>query len=473
MSQDNKNMQVDEGSSINRAEDIKSGKTLDFDMPLATRRVIKVVGVGGGGGNALNHLYSESFDQISYLLLNTDGQDLEKSPIPNKLLLGPHVTKGLGAGDDANKAMRAAEESREEIREALSDGQTEIVFITAGIGGGTGTGATPVVARIAKQELGLLTVAIVTIPLLREGRNKIVKAINAVEELRKEVDATLVINNQKILELYPEESYTRSLFLADQTLANAVRSVSDLIYRNGVINVDANDVIKILKDGGVAIISTGIGEGENRVKDAIDQAINSPLLNGNDVYRASRLLVFHYESSTSPLMNNEMEPLDGLALSMERNFDSITGHGVDDSLGEKIKITILASGFNFATTKSDITTFDVDAVTKKEIAEREEKDNELLRLYYEDNDTYLSGSMAQARPFILEDDELDNEEIIRILDAEPAAKRDHSRLERLCSQLRPNSRRVVEDEDIFSRTKEPTDKAPRENETGGNTINFF
>lgn len=469
---------MSEDNNINRAEDIKSGKTLNFDMPLSSRRVIKVVGVGGGGGNALNHLFSENFDQISYLLLNTDGQDLEKSAIPDKLLIGPHVTKGLGAGDDAAKAMRAAEESRDDIRKMLQDGQTEIVFITAGIGGGTGTGATPVVARIAKQELGLLTVAIVTIPFLREGRNKIVKAINAVEELRKEVDATLVINNQKILELYPEESYTRSLFLADQTLANAVKSVSDLIYRNGVINVDANDVIKILRDGGVAIISTGIGEGDNRVKDAIDQAINSPLLNGNDVYRASRLLVFHYESSTNPLMNSEMEPLDALALSMERNFDSITGHGVDDSLGNKIKITILASGFDFATTKSDVTTFDVDAVTKKEIAEREQKDNELLRLYYEDNDTFLAGSMAQARPFILEDDEIDNEEIIRILDAEPAAKRDHSHLERLRAQLKPHRRRNFSvDEDFFSgkSTTEQIDNnaAKPSAESESDTIDFL
>lgn len=417
-------------SEVNRIDEIAEGELISFSGYNQSRRVIKVVGIGGGGGNALNHMFKEGVDNVSYLALNTDAQDLNKLDIPDKLVLGPSVTQGLGAGDDPERARLAAEESSDDIRRLLDDQETKIVFITAGMGGGTGTGASPVVARIAKKELGLLTVGIVTIPFLREGERKILKALKAVERLREEVDAILIINNEKILELYPREAYSHALYLADLTLVNAARSVSDLIYKQGEINVDTNDVVKTLRNGGVAVISSGIGEGEHRLKEAIEKAVNSPLLNGNDVYRASRLLVFFYMSREHELRIDEMAPLDALSASMDRSFEYIQGHAFDDSLGEKVKFTILASGFDLSATEQSVRKNSIeDRLSMQERATREEQERELLGRYYEGKDGQLLGSLGQARPFILGDDELEDDRIIKILDNTPAALRRHDELE--------------------------------------------
>lgn len=424
-----------QNSEVNRIDSITEGELISFSGYNNSRRVIKVVGIGGGGGNALNHMFKEGVDNVSYLALNTDAQDLNKLEIPDRLVIGPSVTQGLGAGDDPERARLAAEESAADIRKMLDDGETKIVFITAGMGGGTGTGASPIVARIAKKELGLLTVGIVTIPFLREGERKILKALKAVERLRDEVDAILIINNEKILELYPREPYSHALYLADLTLVNAARSVSDLIYKQGEINVDTNDVVKTLRNGGVAVISSGEGEGENRLKEAIDKAVHSPLLNGNDVYRASRLLVFFYMSREHELRIDEMAPLDALSASMDRSFEYIQGHAFDDSLGEKVKFTILASGFDLSATEHSIRQGNMeDRLTMQERANREEQDRELLNRYYEGKDGQLLGSIGQSRPFILFDEELDDERIIKILDSTPAALRRHDELEVIRSE---------------------------------------
>lgn len=430
MNSENERNQQPSEQAINRIDEIAEGKPIAFDGYNSHRKVIKVVGIGGGGGNALNHMYKEGVDNVSYLALNTDAQDLNKLDLADKLVLGPNVTQGLGAGDDPERARLAAEESAEEIRRHLDDGETKIVFLTAGMGGGTGTGASPVVAKIAKQELGLLTVAIVTIPFLREGERKILKALKAVERLRQEVDAILIINNEKILDLYPTEPYSRALYLADLTLVNAARSVSDLIYKQGEINVDTNDVVKTLRNGGVAVISSGIGEGKERLKEAIDKAVHSPLLNGNDVYRASRLLVFFYMSREHELRVDEMEPLNALSASMDRSFEYIQGHAYDDSLGDKVKFTILASGFDLSATEQSVRSrVNEDHLTMRERAANEEKNRILLEKYYDGRDGHLLGSIGQARPFIMNDDEIDDERIIKILDNTPAALRRHDELE--------------------------------------------
>lgn len=414
----------------NRVDDIAQGNLIDFDYSLSNRKIIKVVGIGGGGGNALQHMFREGIDNVSYLVVNTDVQDLNKNDVPDKLAIGPTITKGLGAGDEPERARLAAEESVDDIRQRLDDGQTEIVFITAGMGGGTGTGASPVVARIAKKELGLLTVAIVTIPFIREGKRKIIKAIKAVERLREEVDAILVVNNEKIIDLYPNESYSEALRLADLTLVNAARSVSELIHTQGEVNVDTNDVVKTLRNGGVAVISSGEGNGENRLKKAIEEAVNSPLLNGNDVYRASRLLVFFYMSRDHGLRVDEMEALDALSSSMDRSFEYIEGHAFDDSLGDRVKLTILASGFDFSVTEQAVLGESIeDNLSKQERAAREKQDRDLFRLYYGDKEHNMVGTFGQARPFILNDDELDNDEIIAILDNTPSITRSHYELE--------------------------------------------
>ena len=254
---------------------------LDFGAPEKEHSIIKVIGVGGGGGNAVNHMYREGIHDVTFVLCNTDNQALNDSPVPVHLQLGK---EGLGAGNKPEKAREAAEESLEDIRSMLSDG-TKMAFITAGMGGGTGTGAAPVIARVSK-ELGILTVGIVTIPFRFEGDRKIDQALDGVEEMSKHVDALLVINNERLREIYPELSVLDAFGKADDTLSVAAKSIAEIITVHGLINLDFNDVKTVLKDGGVAIMSTGYGEGEGRVKKAIDDALTSPLLNDNDIFNS-------------------------------------------------------------------------------------------------------------------------------------------------------------------------------------------
>ena len=249
---------------------------------------IVVIGVGGGGNNAVNYMYSQDIQSVSFVVANTDRQALLSSPVPNKLLLGPTVTRGRGAGAKPEVARAAAEESATDV-DNLFGPDVDMVFVTAGMGGGTGTGAAPVVARIARER-GLLTIGIVTIPFLFEGLKKINKALAGAEEMSKYVDALLVINNERLTDIYPDEIFEDAFAKADDTLATAARSISEIITNEGYINLDFNDVDTTLRDGGTAIISIGYGEGENRVTKAIEDALNSPLLNNTDVFTSKHLL---------------------------------------------------------------------------------------------------------------------------------------------------------------------------------------
>ena len=259
---------------------------LDFGEPERENSIIKVIGVGGGGGNAVNHMYREGIHDVTFVLCNTDNQALNDSPVPVHLQLGK---EGLGAGNRPEKARAAAEESLDDIKQVLSDG-TRMAFITAGMGGGTGTGAAPVIARVSK-EMGILTVGIVTIPFRFEGDRKIDQALDGVEEMSKHVDALLVINNERLREIYPELTVLDAFGKADDTLSIAAKSIAEIITVHGLINLDFNDVKTVLKDGGVAIMSTGYGEGEGRVRKAIEDALNSPLLNENDVFNSKKILL--------------------------------------------------------------------------------------------------------------------------------------------------------------------------------------
>lgn len=252
----------------------RENNIVDFGEPDKGNSIIKVIGVGGGGGNAVNHMYREGIHDVSFVLCNTDNQALNDSPVPIHLQLGK---EGLGAGNRPAKARQAAEESIEDVRRMLNDG-TKMAFITAGMGGGTGTGAAPVIARVSK-ELGILTVGIVTIPFRFEGPKKIDQALDGVEEMAKHVDALLVINNERLREIYPELTVLDAFAKADDTLSVAAKSIAEIITVHGLMNLDFNDVKTVLKDGGVAIMSTGYGEGDGRVKKAIEDALNSPLLN--------------------------------------------------------------------------------------------------------------------------------------------------------------------------------------------------
>ena len=290
------------------ADDKKLGRMVSaFGEPDKPNSIIKVIGVGGGGGNAVNHMYKEGIHDVTFVLCNTDKKALDDSPVPVHLQLGE---EGLGAGNDPETGKQKAEESEQEIRNMLNDG-TKMVFITAGMGGGTGTGAGPEVARIAKS-MDILTVGIVTIPFKWEGKKKILQALAGVERMAKNVDALLVINNERLFSIYGQLSVEDAFGKADDTLSVAAKSIAEIITMHGIINLDFNDVKTVLKNGGVALMSTGFGEGEDRMKKAINNALHSPLLNDNDVYHSKKILL---SVSFSGGKDGKMNITDKLAMS--------------------------------------------------------------------------------------------------------------------------------------------------------------
>ncbi|MDE6557224.1 MAG: cell division protein FtsZ [Duncaniella sp.] len=318
----------------------------DADLPI----IIKAVGVGGGGNNAVNHMYREGIRQVTFVNINTDAQALKHSAVPQTLQLG----SGLGAGNKPEIAKQYAEEAVDRINE-LFDDDTKMVFITAGMGGGTGTGAAPVVARVAKER-GLLTIGIVTIPFLFEGPVKIKKAIAGADEMAKYVDALLVINNERLNEIYGDIDFLNAFGKADDTLSIAARSISELITCEGRINLDFHDVDTTLRGGGAAIISTGYGSGERRVTAAIEDALNSPLLKNRNILDSKKLLfnIYFNPKSSVPLRMNETNELTEFIGSIQTEVDVIWGIGFDENLGDEVKITILASGFNVVLREEDI-----------------------------------------------------------------------------------------------------------------------
>ena len=302
--------------------------------------IIKVVGVGGGGGNAINHMYREGIHDVTYVVCNTDKKALSDSPVPNHLQLGKD---GLGAGNNPVVGKQRAEESIEDIKAMLNDG-TRMVFITAGMGGGTGTGAAPVIAQCAK-DAGILTVGIVTIPFKFEGNKKINQALDGVEEIAKHVDALLVINNERLREIYPELTVINAFAKADDTLSIAAKSIAEIITMHGTINLDFQDVTTVLRDGGVAIMSTGYGEGENRVTKAIDEALNSPLLNNNDIFNSRKVLLninFCSETSLRPLTRVAGY---GVAKAAVANWTKYLAGELAIKFGDGLRVNAIAPGF--------------------------------------------------------------------------------------------------------------------------------
>ncbi|MFW9596528.1 MAG: cell division protein FtsZ [Paludibacter sp.] len=316
---------------------------LPLDLPVIDSSIIKVIGVGGGGGNAVNHMYRQGITDVSFVVCNTDNQALVKSPVPNKIQLGHDTTAGLGAGGDPKVARRAAEESIEKLQGLLKD-NTKMVFITAGMGGGTGTGASPVVAKVA-HDMDILTVGIVTIPFAFEGKQKKIQALEGVAELSEHVDAILVINNEKLKEIYPDLELSNAFAKADDVLTNAARGIAEIITVPGYINTDFADVYSIMKDGKVAIMNTGYASGENRISKAIEDALNSPLLNTNDVSGASKVLLSLYCSTTNQIKMEEVQQIHDFMNRVGENVQVIWGATFDDSLGDNVKITIIATGY--------------------------------------------------------------------------------------------------------------------------------
>ena len=418
---------------------------VDFGAPEKENTIIKVIGVGGGGANAVHHMYREGIHDVSFVVCNTDIQALNDSPVPMKLQLGK---EGLGAGNKPEKARQAAEESINDITAMLSDG-TKMTFITAGMGGGTGTGAAPVIARVSK-ELDILTVGIVTIPFRFEGKKKINQALDGVEEMAKHVDALLVINNERLRKIYPDLTVLDAFGKADDTLSVAAKSIAEIITNHGLINLDFNDVKTVLKDGGVAIMSTGYGEGEGRVKQAIQDALNSPLLNDNDIFNSKKILLsinFSKDSNkdnpaAGGLMMEEMNEVNDFMEQFGSDFEIKWGIGLDPDLGNKVKVTILATGFGIRDVDG------MDSHIKKIVQEKDEKATEeeiqqgiRMGMYYPDG---TGKFVVKRRPHIFrfQPDDLDNEEVILAIENTPTYKRTQQQVKELRRRL-TDEREVV------------------------------
>ncbi len=401
---------------------------VEFTFPQQGTNIIKVIGVGGGGCNAVNNMFNKGIHDVSFIVCNTDKKALDDSPVPSKLQLG---NEGLGAGNKPEAGKKAAEESLDSIKDMLNDG-TKMVFITAGMGGGTGTGAAPIIAKTAK-EMGILTVGIVTIPFRWEGNIKIDKALDGVEEMNKNVDALLVINNERLREIYPDLTVLDAFAKADDTLCNAARSIAEIITMHGIINLDFNDVKTVLQNGGVAIMSTGYGSGDSRITKALEDALHSPLLNNNDIYNSKKFLLHisfcgDESGGAQGLMMDEMGEINDFMNRM-RTADIVEtkwGLSVDPSLKEKVKVTILATGFGVQNINSDEMSNRMEKRRKDDRKREAEKTEEEIEKEIRRNNIYDVNNSASKKStycYKFRDEDLDNDDVISMVEASPTYKR--------------------------------------------------
>ena len=316
-----------------------------FDLPQHHKSIIKVIGVGGGGSNAVNHMYNQGIKDVEFVVCNTDAQALNSSPVPNKLQIGVNLTSGLGAGANPEKGKNAALESREDIRELLSE-DTRMVFITAGMGGGTGTGAAPVIARVAR-ELDILTVGIVTAPFAFEGKKKTSQADEGIASLKENCDTVLVILNDKLREIYGNQSISEAFSKADNVLTTAAKGIAEIITVPGYVNVDFEDVKTVMKNSGAAVMGSAVTTGENRAIRAAEEAISSPLLNNTNILGAQKILLSIISGDKAELQMDELTAItEYMQEAAGDDAEVIFGHGVDPELGESIRVTIIATGFD-------------------------------------------------------------------------------------------------------------------------------
>jgi cell division protein FtsZ len=319
------------------------GKIAKFSFSENAAAAIKVIGVGGGGGNALNHMFKQGIRDVDFVICNTDAQALEASPVPTKVQLGSALTEGRGAGNRPEVGKQAALENLEDVKNALSN-NTKMVFVTAGMGGGTGTGGAPVIAE-ACSALGFLTVGIVTIPFRNEGKRRIKQAIDGIAELENHVDALLVINNERIREMYGDFGISEAFSKADNVLATAAKGIAEIITVPGYINVDFADVETVMRKSGLALMGTGVANGKDRATEAVEQALNSPLLNNNDI-RGAKNILLNITSGTQEVTMDEVGKItDYLQNRAGFEADLIWGNGKDENLGDEISVTLIATGF--------------------------------------------------------------------------------------------------------------------------------
>ncbi len=390
------------------------------------KAIIKVIGVGGGGCNAVNYMYKQNIPGVTFVVTNTDYQALKQSPVPTHVQLGK---EGLGAGNIPDVARQAAEETADKLGD-LFDDDTEMVFITAGMGGGTGTGASPVVARIAREH-GMLTVGIVTVPFIFEGMKKIEKALAGAEEMRKYVDALLLINNQRLNDIYSDLDFDNAFDKADETLTDAARSISEMINTKGKINLDFKDVKTTLENGGTAIISTGYGEGENRVTKAIEDALNSPLLKNRDVQSSKRILfnLYYSPNAEHKLKMGETQEIEEFMINFSHDVDVIWGTSLDDTLGDKVKITILASGFDVSLNDEvkvkgqSRTIFGRPKPQPEKPEPKPDTQQEIKDIYGTDKIDAQKRKKASANYIILTPNQMDNDVLINFFEKNPTYRR--------------------------------------------------
>ena len=313
---------------------------LKFDLPKDQSSIIKVIGVGGGGGNAVSHMYNQGIEGVDFIICNTDAQAMKMSPVPTKIQLG---ARGLGAGSIPAVGKESAIENIEDIKQLL-DKNTKMLFITAGMGGGTGTGAAPVIAEVAK-EMGILTVGIVTIPFAFEGRKRKLQAEAGIDDLKKSVDTLLVIGNDKLRDVHGNLKLSEAFQRADNILTVAAKGIAEIITVTGYINVDFEDVKTVMKDSGTAIMGSAVAEGENRAAEAIETALSSPLLNDNHIVGADNILLYISSGAEEITMDEVVEITDYIQEEAGQNAEIIWGNGIDESLGNKISISLVATGF--------------------------------------------------------------------------------------------------------------------------------
>ncbi|MDE6018862.1 MAG: cell division protein FtsZ [Muribaculaceae bacterium] len=444
----------------------------------ATSAIIKVIGVGGGGDNAVNYMYRQNIPNVNFVVCNTDEQALKMSPVPNQLILGWDVTRGRGAGNDPGTGRQCAEASTEDIR-ALFDKNTEMVFITAGMGGGTGTGAAPIVAKIAKEE-NKLTIGIVTIPFLFEGKKKIMKAIEGAKEMQKHVDALLVINNENLIEIYPDLNFFNAFEKADDTLANAARSISEIISEECYINVDFEDVKTTLKDSKTAIIATALGEGENRISSAIRNALDSPLMKKHDVNTSQRLLLKFScnRNSERPITTQEMKEIHAFTSKLPASIDVKWGIADVPELGDKLKVTILASGFDLTLVDGqgggtadtagkidDIVIFGDGHDDKAANAEREREQEKLIaEMYGADKLKQQIQDANRAKYAVLTPSQFDNHEVVALIERIPTFNRD--------AQVLDEIKKISDGKDTRVGTSPKAQSVQDKDNTNNNVISF-
>src|SRR6185312_13458539 len=383
---------------------------IQFDLPKEQSSILKVIGIGGGGSNAVNHMFSQNIDGVNFIICNTDAQAITTSKVPNKVQLGPHLTQGLGAGANPQIGREATEESLEEIKKIL-EVNTKMAFITAGMGGGTGTGGAPIIAKICK-DLGILTVGIVTTPFGYEGKKRIAQAQEGINKLKENVDTLLVISNDKLRHQFGNLTMKAAFSKADNVLSTAAKCITDVINSTGHINVDFADVCTVMRNGGVAILGNAECEGENRAQKAIEQALNSPLLNDNDIRGAKWILInINSAHGEHEYTVDEVDVIQNYLWSQAgEDSDVIFGLGYDESLGNKIAITLIATGFEHKEPfdKKEEPLAEVKKENEKVVVvlqEEKKKPSQPLFLFDEKNESLLNKNEVTEEEKVMEQKE--------------------------------------------------------------------